>query len=150
MRGASAKARAERLAQAKDEEARLPPAHYTYEDFKLRKLQQNAARPPGQEDIAKIPLAWRAPDAPEVIPIGTQLLPISKKRANLKRLLPSRTENVLEAIRKLTNLASQNYELEEADLEEVEENLDACLERLEEARARFRRRLANRPRLKQA
>src|SRR5271167_2930659 len=39
---ASPEVRAERLAQAKAEAERLPPSHYTYEEFKLRKLQQNA------------------------------------------------------------------------------------------------------------
>jgi hypothetical protein len=146
LREASADVWAERLAQAKVEEAHLPPAHYTYEDFKLRKLQQNAALPLGQEDRAKTPSAWRAGGAPEVIPIGPRLLPVSKKHANFQRLFPSRIENVLEAIRKLTNLSSPNYAIEEADLEEVDENLDTCLERLEQARARFRRRLANQSR----
>lgn len=78
-----------------------------------------------------------------MIPIGTRLPPVSKKHANFQRLLPFRTENVLEAIRKLTNLSSANYEFEEA---EVEESFDTLRERLDEARARFQRRL-NRTRI---
>ncbi len=137
---ASQEVRGERLARAKAEEERLPPPHYTYDDFKLRKLQQNAARPLGQGDIAKVPSAWRAGDAPEVIPIGTRLPPRSEKHANFQRLLPGRTENVLEAIRKLTNLSSPNYEFEEAEVEKI---FDTLRERLDEACARFRRRLTN-------
>lgn len=77
LREAGPEVRAELFAQAKAEEKRLPAPHYTYEDFKLRKLQQNTTLPLGEGDIAKLPSAWRAGGPPDVIPIGTRLPPVS-------------------------------------------------------------------------
>jgi hypothetical protein len=136
--------RAKLLAQAKAEKNRLSPAHYTYEDFKLRKLQQDAARPPGQGDIAKIQSARRAGDAPDAILIGARLPPRSDKHANFQRLFPGRTANVSEAIRKLTNLSSPNYEFEEPEVEKI---FNTLRQRLNEAHAKFRRRLTIRSRM---
>jgi hypothetical protein len=140
---ASPEVRAERVAQAKAEEKRLPPPHYTHEEFKLRKLQQNAAAPLSQEEVAKRALDCRAADAPGVIPIGVRMQPRSERHANFRRLAEARTERVLEDIRKMENLASPNYEFEEAEVEKI---FDAIQERVEKARDSFRRRLTKRAR----
>jgi hypothetical protein len=140
---ASPEVLAERLARSKDEERRLPPAHFTYEEFKSRRLQQDAVSPLWQEGIARRPYTRRAGDAPEVIPFETRMPSRSEKHRNFQRLLPDRTERILDAIRKLKNLSSPNYEFEEV---EVEKTFDTLRERLEEAHATFRRRLTRRSR----
>jgi hypothetical protein len=134
---------AERLAQTKAEEKRLRPSHYTYEEFKLRKLQQNTAAPFSQEEVATRVSACRPADAPGVIPIGVRMSPRSEKHANFRRLAEARTERVLEDIRKVENLASPNYEFEEAEVEKI---FDTIQERVETARDSFRRRLTKRAR----
>ena len=66
-----------------------------------------------------------------------------EKHANFRRLAEARTERVLEEIRKVENLASPNYEFEEAEVEKI---FDAIRERVEQARDSFRRRLTKRVR----
>lgn len=98
---ASPQVLAERLAQAKAEEKRLLAPHYTYEEFKLRKLQQNAAAPLRQDKVAKRASVCGVADVPRVIPIGIGMHPISEKHANFRRLATARTDRVLGDIRKL-------------------------------------------------
>jgi hypothetical protein len=131
---------AERLARAEAEEKRQPPAHFTYEQFKTRKLQQNAAAPLGQGDIPRRPTAGRLGDAPEVMPIVTRP-PISKKRENFLRLLPERAAKVREAIHGLRNLSTSNYEYGEP---EVEKTFNSLFDQLDETYNTFLRRLKKR------
>jgi hypothetical protein len=136
---------AERLAQAKAEEKRLLPAHFTYEEFKLRKLQQNTVPPLGQGGVPRTVSAWLQRDYPEVIPISTNLPPRSKKHENFQRLLPKRKANYVKAVDGIKNLSSQNYyDYEEVDIEKL---FDALRERLDEAHDAFRRRLTKQSRL---
>jgi hypothetical protein len=67
----------------------------------------------------------------------------SKKHEKFGDLAPERLQGVLEAIHKLGNLSSPNYEFEEA---EVEKMFDTIRERLEETRRRFWSRLPKRRR----
>jgi hypothetical protein len=120
---ASPEVRAERLAQARAEEERLPLAH-----FKLRRLEQNAARPLGHEEVAKRASTCRAGDVRVRIP------PRSEKHANFRRLAQARTERLLRDLRKLGNLSSPNYEYEDAEVEKI---FDTIQERVEEARGSF-------------
>jgi hypothetical protein len=140
---ASPEVRRERLAQAKADEKRLLPPHYTYEEFKSRKLQQNAAAPSSQEEVAERVSACRAVDDPAVIPIGVRMPPRSEKHANFRRLAEARTERVLEDIRKLENLASPNYEFEETEAEKI---FDTIQEHVAKAHDSFQRRLTKRTR----
>jgi len=68
--------------------------------------------------------------------------PRSAKYDNFRRLAVARTEVVLEALRKLSNLSSPNYEFDDA---EVEKSFTTIEESVDEARGRFRR-LNNRKR----
>jgi hypothetical protein len=135
---------AERLAEANTTETRQLPAHFTHEEFKLRKHQQMAAAAFAERDIAVGSFPSCADAPPVVISIGKGMPPKSEKRANFQRLLPERSEKVLQAIQQLKNLSSPNYEYEEA---EIEKTFDTIGGRLEEARAAFRRRLTKRSRL---
>ena len=142
---------AERLAQAKAEEKHLLAPHYTYEEFMLRKLHQNAAAPLRQEAAAPLrqeKVAKRASvcgiaDVPRVIPIGIGMHPISERHANFRRLATARTDRVLEDIRKSENLASSNYESEEAEEEKIFDTIRDCLDK---ARDTFRRKRMKRSR----
>jgi len=69
--------------------------------------------------------------------------PRSEKHANFRRLAQARTEGVLEAVRKLSNLSSPNYEFEDAEVDKI---FEAVEQAVEEARGRFRRGLNNRTR----
>lgn len=75
--------------------------------------------------------------------IVRQMPPRSEKHANFRRLAQSRTEGVLEALRKLANLSSPNYEFEDGEVEKIFAAID---EAVDEARGRFRRGLTKRPR----
>ena len=75
--------------------------------------------------------------------IERQMPPRSEKHANFRRLAQARTESVLDALRKIANLSSPNYEFEDA---EVEKMFSAIEQGVEEARGRFRRGLTNRSR----
>lgn len=65
----------------------------------------------------------------------------SGKHANFRRLAESRTESVLEALRKLANLSSPNYEFEDGEVERI---FEAIEQGVQEARGRFRRDLTKR------
>jgi hypothetical protein len=69
--------------------------------------------------------------------------PRSLKHSNFRRLAEARTDSVLEALRKLSNLSSPNYEFEDSEVEKI---FEAIEEGLEEARGKFRRGLNKRPR----
>jgi VIT1/CCC1 family predicted Fe2+/Mn2+ transporter len=69
--------------------------------------------------------------------------PRSEKHANFRRLAPARTDSVLEALRKLANLSSPNYEFADAEVEKI---FSVIEESVEEARGRFRRDLSKRSR----
>jgi hypothetical protein len=69
--------------------------------------------------------------------------PRSLKHDNFRRLAQARTESVLEALRKLSNLSSPNYEFEDSEVEKI---FAAIEQGVEEARGRFRRGLTNRSR----
>ncbi len=75
--------------------------------------------------------------------IERQMPPRSEKHANFRRLAQARTESVLEALRKLSNLSSPNYEFEDAEVEKIFATIE---QGVEEARGRFRRGLNNRSR----
>ena len=85
-----------------------------------------------------------APQAPPRA-IERQMPPRSEKHANFRRLAQARTEGVLDALRKIANRSSSNYEFEDA---EVEKMFSAIEEGVEEARGRFRRGLINRSRFR--
>ena len=61
---------------------------------------------------------------------------IGDRHANFRRLAPPRTESVLEALRKLSNLSSQNYAFEEAEVDKI---FDAIKRATDDARISFRR-----------
>jgi hypothetical protein len=65
----------------------------------------------------------------------------SEKHANFRRLAQSRTGQVLEALRKLSNLSSPNYEFEDHEVEKIFSTIEDAVE---EARGRFRRNLNKR------
>lgn len=67
--------------------------------------------------------------------------PRSEKHGNFRRLAQARTEATLEALRKLSNLSSPNYEYEDREVEAI---FDAIQEGVEEARGKFRRKLSRR------
>ena len=69
--------------------------------------------------------------------------PRSEKHANFRRLAQARTDSVLEALRKVANLSSSNYEFEDSEVEKI---FTAIEQGVEEARGRFRRGLNNRNR----
>jgi VIT1/CCC1 family predicted Fe2+/Mn2+ transporter len=69
--------------------------------------------------------------------------PRSEKHANFRRLAQARTDSVLEALRKLANLSSPNYEFADAEVEKI---FSVIEESVEEARGRFRRDLSKRSR----
>ncbi len=73
--------------------------------------------------------------------LGRQMPPRSEKHSNFRRLAVSRTEGVLEALRKLSNLSSPNYEFEDAEVERI---FDHIQEKMNEARGLFNRNLKNR------
>jgi len=75
--------------------------------------------------------------------IERQMPPRSEKHANFRRLAQARTENVLEALRKVANLSSPNYEFEDAEVEKIFSTIE---QGVEEAGGRFRRGLSNRSR----
>lgn len=75
--------------------------------------------------------------------IVRQMPPRSEKHANFRRLAQARTDSVLEALRKLSNLSSPNYEFEDAEVEKI---FTAIEDGVEEARGRFRRGLTKRSR----
>jgi hypothetical protein len=75
--------------------------------------------------------------------IERQMPPRSEKHKNFRRLAQARTESVLEALRKLSNLSSPNYEFED---DEVDKIFTVLQEGVDEARGRFRRDLKNRNR----
>ena len=75
--------------------------------------------------------------------IPRQMPPRSEKHANFRRLAQARTESVLEALRKLANLSSPNYEFTDAEVEKVFTEIESGVE---EARGRFRRDLTKRGR----
>jgi hypothetical protein len=120
---ASPEVRAERLAQARAKEDRLPLAH-----SEIRRLQQNAARPHGHEEVAKRASTCRVGD------VRVRMPPSSEKHANFRRLAQARTERLLRDLRKLENLSSPNYEYEDAEVEKI---FDTIQERVEEARGSF-------------
>jgi hypothetical protein len=132
---------AERLEQAEAEEKRLPPAHFTYEQFKLRKQQQDTPPPLGQEGIPRRGSPSLRGDASDVIQIPTRTPPRSQKHENFQRLFPERAAQALEKIHALRNLSSSNYEVDE---DEVAKTFDILFGLLEEARATFRRRAKKR------
>jgi hypothetical protein len=72
-----------------------------------------------------------------------QMPPRSEKHANFRRLAQARTDSVLEALRKLANLSSPNYEFADAEVEKI---FSVIEESVEEARGRFRRDLSKRSR----
>ena len=123
---ASAEVLAERLAQARAEEKRLLPLH---------SLTQEEA-----EDQA---FACRETEVSEGIHLGVRMPPRSDKHAKFGDLAPKRQEGVLEAIHKLANLSSPNYDFEGAEVEKIFKTIQ---ERVEEARGRFLRRLTKRAR----
>ena len=69
--------------------------------------------------------------------------PRSEKHANFRRLAQARTDSVLEALRKLANLSSPNYEFEDPEVEKI---FSAIEDGVEEARGRFKRGLTKRSR----
>jgi len=69
--------------------------------------------------------------------------PRSVKHENFRRLAEARTESVLEALRKLSNLSSANYEFEDSEVEKIFMVIEQSVE---EARGRFRRGLSKRSR----
>jgi hypothetical protein len=69
--------------------------------------------------------------------------PRSEKHANFRRLAQARTDSVLEALRKLANLSSPNYEFADAEVERI---FAAIEQGVDEARGRFRRGLTKRSR----
>jgi hypothetical protein len=69
--------------------------------------------------------------------------PRSEKHSNFRRLAVARTDQVLEALRKLSNLSSANYEFEDSEVEKV---FDAIEAGVEEARGRFKRGLTKKGR----
>jgi hypothetical protein len=140
---ANAEVLAERLARARAEEKGSPPAHYKYEEFQSWRRQQNASAPLSQEEVDERASTCRPGDMPGVIPIGVRMSLRSKKHEKFGDLAPERLQGVLEAIHKLGNLSSPNYEFEEA---EVEKMFDTIRERLEETRGRFWRRFTKRRR----
>ena len=71
--------------------------------------------------------------------------PRSEKHQNFRRLAEKRTEVILDAIRKLSNLSSPNYEFEDDEVERIFVALEAAID---EARGRFRRDLNNRDRFR--
>jgi hypothetical protein len=105
--------------------------------------QQDVASPPSREEVEERAPECSVGDVPRVIPIGIRMPPRSEKHANFRRLAERRTEQVLEAIRILENLSSLNYEFEEPEISKI---FSAIERRLEEARARFLRRLTRRDR----
>jgi hypothetical protein len=77
--------------------------------------------------------------------IERKMPPRSEKHSNFRRLAQARTESVLEALRKLSNLSSPNYEFEDSEVEKI---FDAIQDGVEEARGRFRRGLNSRSRFR--
>jgi hypothetical protein len=75
--------------------------------------------------------------------IVRQMPPRSEKHANFRRLAQARTESVREALRKLANLSSPNYEFTDAEVERI---FSAIERGVDEARGRFRRDLTKRSR----
>lgn len=67
---------------------------------------------------------------------------ITTKHANFRRLAEARTNGVLEALRKLSNLASPNYEYEEAEIEKIYATIEAALV---DGRARFAKTTRSKP-----
>ena len=126
---------AKRRAKARDEEKGLPPPRYTpppypYEEFQLRKRQQNAAAPLRQEEVDERASTCRPGDMPGVIPIGLRMPPSSERHANFRRLAERRTERLLKELRILENLSSPNYEFEDLEVEKIfatiQERLDGA------------------------
>jgi hypothetical protein len=75
-------------------------------------------------------------------PYGRRKLPVkSEKHDNFRRLAQGRTSQVLEALRKLSNLSSPNYEFEDSEVEKIFATIEDAVE---EARGRFRRNLNKR------
>ncbi len=72
-----------------------------------------------------------------------QMPPQSEKHANFRRLAQARTDSVLEALRKLANLSSPNYEYTDTEVERI---FAAIEQGVQEARGRFRRDLTKRRR----
>jgi hypothetical protein len=72
-----------------------------------------------------------------------QMPPQSEKHGNFRRLAQARTDSVLEALRKLANLSSPNYEYADAEVERI---FAAIEQGVQEARGRFRRDLTKRRR----
>lgn len=64
--------------------------------------------------------------------------PRSEKHENFRRLAPKRTEAVLEALRKLSNLSSANYEFHDSEVQKI---FEAVEDAVAEARGLFRRNL---------
>jgi len=83
------------------------------------------------------------------IPIRRSLAPYmpprSEKHANFRRLAENRTEAILEALRKLSNLSSPNYEFEDQEVEIIFQTIEDAVN---EARGRFRRGLNKRSRFR--
>jgi hypothetical protein len=75
--------------------------------------------------------------------IERKMPPRSEKHENFRRLAEARTHQVLEALRKLSNLSSSNYEFEDFEVEKI---FLAIEQGVEEARGRFRRDLHKRGR----
>ena len=75
--------------------------------------------------------------------IERKMPPRSEKHENFRRLAEARTHQVLEALRKLSNLSSPNYEFEDSEIEKI---FSAIEQGVEEARGRFRRDLNKRGR----
>lgn len=75
--------------------------------------------------------------------IDRQVPPRSEKHSNFRRLAAARTDQVLESLRKLSNLSSANYEFEDSEVEKI---FDAIAEGIDEARGKFRRGLKKRER----
>ena len=73
--------------------------------------------------------------------LHTRMPARTEKHANFRRLAEARTEMVLEALRKLSNLSSPNYEYEDREVERMFEALEQALEI---ARGKFRRDLQTR------
>jgi hypothetical protein len=69
--------------------------------------------------------------------------PRSEKHANFRRLAQARTESVREALRKLANLSSPNYEFTDAEVEKIFTEIEKGVD---EARGRFGRGLNKRTR----
>lgn len=73
--------------------------------------------------------------------IEIRMPPRSEKHENFRRLAQTRTDRVLDDLRKLANLSSPNYEFEDGEVEKI---FAAIEEGVEEARGRFRRGLSKR------